>query len=406
MKNQKQYKVTIKTCKEKQSIEKRKKYVILAKKNLKQYKMKIGIDIREASKQKTGKGWYTYNIVKEILKQDKNNTYILYSDDEENPFINRKNVTFKKIKEKGIKWHLNTLKAIKEDKIDIFFAPTSYIIPALAPKTLKTVITIHDLVAFLYPKSHNKKSVIIEKLTLKKALKKASAILVVSKNTEKDIKNKFKTNKQIKITYCAPSYSLKARVTKEEKENFRKKLNLPEKFILAVGTLEPRKNLSTVIKSFVLIKKKHPEYKLVIVGKKGWNCNKLEETLKEFKLENDVIFTGYLEKEDLIMTYKLADIFVFLSLYEGFGIPPLEAMSAGCPVISSNTSSLPEVVGEAGLLIDPLSSHKLADEIIGLIENPNIREMMIERGLEQAKKFNWADSAKIAIDTFNSLKNE
>lgn len=258
--------------------------------------MRIAIDIREAGSQKTGKGWYTCNLVSELLKLDQINEYFLYSSDEKNPFESQgefKNAHFKHVPGKGARWHLNVLKDLKALKPDLFFAPTSYIIASLAPKWLRTIITVHDLVAFLFPAGHNAKSVIIERLTLKHAVKKAAQIFVVSENTRKDLLKKFKyPEARVHLTPCAPSDFFRKPIDTSDLAWFRTQHKLPEKFILAVGTLEPRKNFGTLIKSFVLIKAKLPDSKLVIVGKKGWKYDHIEEKLKEFKLEKDVIFPG------------------------------------------------------------------------------------------------------------------
>lgn len=366
--------------------------------------MKIAIDIREAGKQKTGKGWYTYNMVKELLKLDTQNQYLLYGNSKKNPYKDAVNAKLKFIEAGSTKWHFKVIKDIKEEKVDLFFAPTSYIIPAFAPKSLRVIITVHDLVAFLFPASHNKKAMIVERLTLKKALKKVSDVFVVSENTKKDLLSKFKllNEQKIHLTPCAASKVFSKPVNEEELLEFKNQKKLPDIFILAVGTLEPRKNISTLIKSYVNIKKWHPEYKLVLVGKKGWKYEQIEETLKKFQVEKDVIFPGYLKDDELQKIYKLAKVFVFPSLYEGFGIPPLEAMASGCPVVCSNKASLPEVMGEAGILIDPTNAYKMADAISSLIENENVRNMMIERGYKQAEKFSWAASAKNALDVFQS----
>lgn len=363
--------------------------------------LKIAIDIREAGAEKTGKGWYTYNLVLELLKLDAKNEYILYTDAEKNPYGKFKNATLRTVQGKSHRWHLNVLKDLKTVKPDLFFAPTSYIIPALAPKWLKVIITVHDLVAFLFPGTHNAKAVLIERLTLKRAVKKASHIFVVSENTRKDLLKRFKyPAARVHLVPCAPSDFYREPAKPEDLAKFREKLGLPEQFILAVGTLEPRKNFGTLIKSFVLIKSKLPDSKLVIVGKKGWKYKHIEDRLKEFKLEKDVIFPGYLEAEDLKKIYALATVFVFPSLYEGFGIPPLEAMASGCPVVSSNVASLPEVVGDAGILIDPKNARKIADSVVSLIENDQIRNMLIERGLRRAEKFSWRASAEAALKVF------
>ena len=259
----------------------------------------------------------------------------------------------------------------------------------------------------MFPGTHSAKATIIEKFTLNQALKKAKAVLTVSENTKKDLLKKFKyPESKIFFTPCAASDIFTERPAEKELEKIKEKLVLPEKFVLAVVTIEPRKNFATLIKSFVVIKRKHPEFKLVIVGKKGWKYKQIEETLNLYKLREDVIFTGYLDESDLHKVYALAKVFVFPSLYEGFGIPPLEAMASGCPVVASNVASLPEVVGEAGLLIEPQNSLKLAEAVSELISNESMREMFISRGYEQIKKFSWSESAKTALEVFKKVADE
>jgi glycosyltransferase involved in cell wall biosynthesis len=364
--------------------------------------MKIAIDVREANGEKTGKGFFAYGLVKELLALDRNNNYILYTDKPQGPFQEYPNVELVPIMETGIKWHWQVLKDVKQRRPDIYIAPTSFIVPSLAPKWLKTYVVVHDLVAFLFPKSHSKRAMIIERLTLKKALKKAAKVLVVSENTQNDLVELFNYPKSLIFEVpCAPHDLYKDELDPKESAKVREKYNLPEKYILGVGTLEPRKNFATLIKSFVSIKRKFPEYKLVIVGKPGWKHQELKRAVKEFGLTEDVTFTGYMEDKDLHHTYNLAEVFVFPSLYEGFGIPPLEAMASGCPVVASNAASLPEVVGDAGLLIEPKNSHKIADAVIDVIENTQLRNMLIERGFYRSHKYSWSDSAQRVLEELN-----
>lgn len=366
--------------------------------------MHIAIDIREAQSDKTGKGWYTFNLVNELLKIDHNSQYTLYGNSKINPFGDFKNVILKNIDKHGLRWHFAILKDLKKTKPNCFFSPVSYIIPAFAPKSLPVIITVHDLVSFLFPSNHNLKAVIIERFTLGRAVKHAQKIFTVSKNTRRDLINHSNyPQKNILITPCAPSDLFKHKTGQKELDQFRQKLKLPQKFILSVGTIEPRKNLVTLIKSFSIIKKRFPQYRLVIVGKKGWKYNQVEMAIQRYHLKNDVIFTGYLESADLKKMYDLAAIFVFPSLYEGFGIPPLEAMACGVPVVSSNIASMPEVIGDCGILIDPKNAFRMANAIMDLLENEHARKIFVERGKKRAATFTWQKSAKIALDAFKNV---
>jgi len=367
--------------------------------------MKIAIDVREADGEKTGKGFFAYGLVNQLLLDDRHNQYILYTDKDKKTFPDYPNAEIRYFPEQGFKWHWRVLQDLKNVRPGLYLAPTSFIVPALAPRWLRTIIVVHDLVAFMFPRSHAKKAVLIERMTLRRALKKALKVFVVSENTQNDLIKIFQYPKSLMLEVpCAPHDLYKEELDPKQSEKIRQKYHLPEKFILGVGTLEPRKNFSALIKAFVIVKRKYPDYKLVIVGKPGWKHQDIERSVREFELENDVIFTGYMKDEDLHHTYNLAEVFVFPSLYEGFGIPPLEAMASGCPVISSNAASLPEVVGDAALLIEPTSSHKISDAIISLIENPQLRNTLLEKGYHHAQKFSWINSARLVLDEIAAME--
>jgi glycosyltransferase involved in cell wall biosynthesis len=355
--------------------------------------MKIAIDIRSAAGEKAGKGWFTFNIVRNLLKIDRKNEYILYCSDFVAGFEEFKNAKQKRISGKGILWHINTAIDIYKEKANMFFAPTSFIIPILLPKSIKSIIVVHDLVAFLSPKTHNKKAVFVEKLLLKTALKKAYKIVAVSKNTKKDVMEKFDTDEQkIEVIACAAGGEY-GKIKEEILKEFAKKTNLPEKFFLAVGTIEPRKNYVNLVKAFALIKERFPDYYLIIVGKNGWDFTPVYEEIKRNYLQKYVHVLGYLSEKSLVNLYNLAEALVFPSFYEGFGIPPLEAMKSHCAVISSCTSSLPEVVGDAALLVDPNSPSQIAEAMVKITTDKDLKNTLIEKGLKQSEKFSWEASA-------------
>lgn len=367
--------------------------------------MKIAIDIRAAGGEKAGKGFYTFHIVKNLLKIGTKNEYILYGRDripgltDENP---NERVTTKLFRGKGPIWHYQVLRDLKKEKIDLFFAPSSYIIPSILPKSIKSLLTVHDLVAFLYPNTHNKKATIIEKLLLRHALKRATTVCAVSENTRRDILQRFHfPPEKIEVVSCAAGEEFRP-IPKEKLKDFIVKTNLPEKFFLAVGTLEPRKNYLNLIKAFKEVSERHPDYYLIIVGKNGWDFEKIYAAIKENYLSKKVHVLGYLSNKSLVNLYSLATALVFPSFYEGFGMPPLEAMQCGCPVIASHTSSLPEVVGDAAILINPESPEQITAAMLKIIKDPDLRQQLREKGLVQAKKFSWEDSAKKLLKIFKN----
>lgn len=366
--------------------------------------MKTAIDIRETIHEKAGKGYYSAHLVREILNQDKANSYLLYTDEYSPIFKKFQNAEQKIVDKKGLKWHTSVLKYLYVENVDVYFSPTSYIIPAIHdPKKLKVVMTVHDLVAFLFPQKHNRKAVFTEKFTLKKALKKAAKVLSVSENTKTDLCSRFKCNEDLVEIVPNAACDIFEPIPREAYEDYLNAHEIPEKFIFSVGTLEPRKNLSTLIKSFARVVKANPDYHLLIAGKEGWMFEEIFKKVHELEIENNVKFLGYVPERDLVYLYNSARAFVYPSLYEGFGIPPLEALQSGCPVITSNLSALPEVVGDAAIKIDPKDENALTEAIFTLINNNELREELIKKGFKQAKKYSWKTSAQKFLDIIREL---
>ncbi len=351
--------------------------------------MHIAIDIREAVKpKKTGKGWYAFEIIKNLLAQHPEDTFTFYTDQPYPEWEQFPKVTQKFFPPSALHWHLKVARDLKKLKPDIFFGPTSYIIPALVPKSLNVIVTVHDLIAWLYATHHNLKATIIERLTLPLAIKNIKKFVAVSENTKRDLQHFFKIPpEKIEIVPCAASENFKPEI-----ENIEEKENGPH--FLAVGTLEPRKNFITLIKAFADVVKKHPNYSLKIIGGKGWYFEKIFAAVRDLELEDRVQFLGYVDDRELRAYYQQATALVFPSLYEGFGIPPLEAMKSGCPVIASRAASIPEVVGDAALLVEPSSASGLSEAMLRVISSPELRQELREKGFTQAEKFSWSQSAK------------
>lgn len=354
--------------------------------------MKIGIDIRTISGEKAGKGWFTKNIVDHLLRIDQSDEYLLYTHDPEMKSYEKEGKISVRIFSKGGFFHLSTAKDFLKSGGDIFFAPTSFIIPALLPKE-KSIIVVHDLIAFLFPGRHDRKATFLERLFLKRALRKAQYIICVSENTKKDLLKRFPWVKEKNVTVIHPAASeiFAEGIPDFELSEFSDQKDLPEKFLLSVSTLEPRKNLATLVHVFQKLEKDFPDLHLVLVGHAGWHVH---DFLSRVEKHPKIHLTGYLPEFDLAKMYRLAQAFVFPSLYEGFGIPPLEAMMSGCPVICSNSSSLPEVVGDSALTFSPTDEKMLEKHIRDLLENSTLKETLVGKGKEQAKKFSWKKSAE------------
>lgn len=360
--------------------------------------MKVGIDIRAACGQKTGKGWYIFHVVKEILALDRENEYVLYTNRVTADLAAFKNSTVKVIHAHPLMWHFAVIKDLKLRKCDLFFAPTSFIIPAFLPRKIKSAITVHDLVAFLHPHLHESKATILEYLFLRLALRKTSAVFVPSENTKKDLMRLFHCPKEkITITPLAPVSDVSYFPSAGSNINLHEKYNLPKDFILTVSGLEPRKNVASLVSAALELNKN-----LVIVGGKGWKSGALQKKISENK--KHIIHIENCPPEDLPSFYKSAKIFVFPSIYEGFGLPPLEAMTAGCPVICSNAGSLKEVCGDAAILIDPKNTEELKNAIEKLWNDENLQNSLREKGFIQAKKFSWQETAKKTLEAFKKIE--
>ncbi|MBI1863086.1 glycosyltransferase family 4 protein [Candidatus Microgenomates bacterium] len=270
--------------------------------------------------------------------------------------------------------------------IDVFFTPAHY-----APRTgsIPSVVTIHDLSYFYYPDDFLQRDLYKLRNWTEYSIQHAAHLIAVSESTKKDI---------IKF-YSIPDENISVVHNGFEKTTVQNTQQLPHDldshpFILMVGTLQPRKNIATVIRAFAKFRKHYRTHKLVIVGKTGWLYDDLFKLTSELDLLDYVIFAGYVADDELASYYKKAFCYVMASFYEGFGIPVLEAMSYDCPVISSNTSSLPEVGGDAALYFDPKSEEDLVKSFIALARDKKLRGLLTERGRDRIKQFSWEQCAR------------
>ncbi|NJE77285.1 glycosyltransferase family 1 protein [Thermococcus sp. ES12] len=271
------------------------------------------------------------------------------------------------------------------------------------PQKTKKIITIYDLVPIKFPQTHRGDTILAHKYALMRSLRYADKIISISYSTKKDAVKYFKISEEkIRVIHLGVDEDYKL-LPENEIKKIKQKYNLNYPFILYVGTLEPRKNIPTLLKALYKLKKQGLPHKLVITGKKGWKYKNIFELISKLNLQRDVIFTGYVPREDLPALYNAADLFVYPSLYEGFGLPPLEAMACGTPVITSNTSSLPEVVGNAGIMVDPYDVNGLAKAIYEVLTNDRLREELRKRGLERAKMFSWKKTAEETLKVYEEV---
>jgi glycosyltransferase involved in cell wall biosynthesis len=265
----------------------------------------------------------------------------------------------------------------------------------------KTIVTCHDIIPIAYYNTRNP----IWKLNAK-GLRKAEKIITVSEFSKKDI-SKFIKYPEEQIEIIPPAVDHHLYYPSPNKKCLSKYgIGEGEKVILYVGAEEPRKNVQFLVNSFSKLKNRIPQVKLLKVGTPNYIGvrEKLLKQIEALNLQKDVIFTGYVSESELAEIYNAVDLFVFPSLYEGFGIPPLEAMACGTPVITSNTSSLPEVVGDASIVVDPYDINKFAEEMYEVLTNDDLKKEMIGKGLKRSKMFSWDNSAKKTLKVYKEFR--
>ena len=383
--------------------------------------MRVGIDIRcLAEGRRTGVEEYTLNLLKNLLKLDKKNKYVLFFNSWKAPRINfgwlekYPNAALKKFRLPNkllnfLFWYFNWPKIDKMiGGADLYFMPN--IIFGSVSKKIKLIVTMHDLSFEKYPETFSlKKRLWHAFVSPKKICRRADLIIAVSESTKSDLAINYGID-SLKLAAIKSGLSGDFKVISRNDQKLleiKEKYNLPYKFILYLGTVEPRKNIIGIIRAYNQLRKINDaglnKYKLVIAGTSGWKNKKIFDEINKSTFASDIFLPGFIEDEDKPYAYNLASLFVSPSFFEGFGFPPLEAMASGVPVIVSNNSSLPEIVGNAGILIDPDKPDEIFQAIKEVLLNRELREKLREKGLEQAKKFSWLKTAKEFLEIIGKL---
>jgi len=353
--------------------------------------IKIGVDGNEANvEKKVGVSVYALNILKYFYKVANETTqFVVYLKNDPLADLPKENKYFKyKIISGKFLWSQIYLPIYlyMNQNIDVYFSPAHYL-PRFCP--VPQVVTIHDLGYLYFPEDFTKKDLWQLKNWTKFSIKKASKVIAVSKTTKKDIIKNYEVNDaKVSVVYNGFEKSAKEKTAEVKLK----------KYVLFVGTIQPRKNLEVLIDAFNKFVQINKDFKLIIVGKKGWLFEGIFKKVKTMNLEDKIIFTGHITDEELISYYKNAFCLTMPSLYEGFGIPVLEAMSYDCPTIVSMTSSLPEVGGEASLYFDPKDSDYLLEKLKTLKDNDELRKELISKGRQRIKEFSWEKCGKETLD--------
>lgn len=381
--------------------------------------MHIGIDAHAIGSQQGGNETYIRNLISALAEIDRENLYTLYftnrqvSEEWRGRYDNFK-VRLLPPPTPLVRMPVALAFELRRRPVDIlhvqFTAPPFCAVPVIA--------TIHDLAFEHHPETFTRRGRTQLKLTVRRTARRAAHLLTVSEFSRQDIARTYRLS-PYKITVTPNGVEPQFTSTPEnenEAESVRQRFGIERDYLLAVGSIQPRKNLVRLLKAYQHLREKHSDFKhqLVIAGRHLWLYKDILGEIERQPWRRDVITTGYVNHEDLPALYRSATALVYPSIFEGFGLPPLEAMACGTPVITSKTSSLPEVVGEAGLLINPHSETDIAQAILKVVKDEQKHEEMRQLGLIQASYFNWRSSAqktlqiyrKVATASFNKFVSE
>lgn len=380
--------------------------------------MKIGFDITTLSMPKTGIGQYQHNLLESLLKIDKENFYNLYA------FNLRDNKKYR---------HISFKTANKNVEINAYKIPQRLITawwmmvrwPLLEnittkcdlyqiseicqqPTKQKTIAFIHDLTTIFYPEYHLLKNRFLYHQRFKNIKKHADAILTNSEHTKNDIVKHLGINPdKIFVTYFGTHKRFRPVKDDLKLIEIKNKYSIKHPYICYLGTLEPRKNLSGLLKAFHFLKnqKKIP-HKLLLIGKEGWFYKPIFKQILDLDLSKDIIKTGFVDDDETPYLLNGADVFVYPSFYEGFGLPPLEAMACGTPVVVSNSSALPEICGDAAKYCNPKDPADIAQKILEFVSSEEHRKEFSKKGLQRASEFSWEKCAKETLSIYKKVAGQ
>jgi glycosyltransferase involved in cell wall biosynthesis len=369
--------------------------------------LKIGVIYGGISEQKAGMDHYLHQVLPAMKRLAPEHRYVMIDH-------RRQQTPFKEQFEQVIldlprpparvtRWNLQMVPRVLP-QFDLVFSPGLYG-PVRIPEGVASVMVVHDLTRYLFPQffAFNTMQKILDRLVYPSMLRRYDHILAVSRATRQDLMTRFKIpGEKITVTYHGAEEGFRPLDPRDAERILGQSYGVKKPFVLFLGTLEPRKNVLTLLKAFGEIMDQIP-HDLVLVGQKGWNWEPIFQEMERPNLKQRVHWIGYIPDQERVYFYNAADLLAYPSWYEGFGMPLLEAMQCGCPVITSNSSAMPEVVGDAGLFIDPAQEESLKEAVLRLIREPGLAEKMKIAGLEQAKKFSWEKSARITLEVFEKV---
>jgi hypothetical protein len=378
--------------------------------------MKIGIDAYPLTRDKfTGLGTYLLNLVKELQIVDKENEYFLYG---------CKNFP---LPFKNDRWHIRLIERPKmisqistfwlvwgcrdmlmQDEINVFIG-TQNLVPIFLPRSIKKILVMHDLCLYICPQNLPLSLYLTHKMIFGRSLFSADQIIAITDTTKTDIKRFFPEVENAKIDtvyYGGPAEAFRPMDKRLAQEYVVDKFNYGGRYILTVASLEWRKNVTGLLKAFHLFREKYKiDSKLLIAGgERRSKVGEIYRTYKNLSLGESVCFLGHVDTNDLVHLYNAAEALIFPSFYEGFGLPPLEAMACGIPVVASDIPVFREILQDAALLVDANNPQKISEAIYEVLTNESLAQELKVRGLERVKYFSWQKTAQQTLRVINRLK--
>ncbi|MBN1312465.1 MAG: glycosyltransferase family 4 protein [Anaerolineae bacterium] len=361
--------------------------------------MLIAIDASRATHvYRTGTEGYSLQIIQAMILQGKEHRFRLYLRDEppQGLLPAGENIEYRIIDRQRLWTHIALGSAVRRDRPEVLFVP-AHVIPWPGVKDIPAVVTIHDLGYLHFPDSHPLLSRLYLDWSTRHSTRVASRVIAISQATADDlVKLAGVPKRKIRVIHSGIDYVNPVEDCQAH-EDVRRQLGIPGPYILHVGSLYPRKNLARLIDAFALVKDTLADLCLVLAGRPGWEYERLLEKIDVLGLADKVILPGYVSDADRAVLYRNAQVYAFPSLYEGFGFPVLEAMAQGVPVVCSNTSSLPELVDDAALTIDPLDVGGLAEALRQLLIDQELRQAQVKRGFQRVKRFTWEACARSTL---------
>ena len=369
--------------------------------------MRIGIDARKLHD--FGIGTYIRNLLRELARLDQQTDFVLLCRPEDADAIRTLGANFRPVVSHAGNYSVTEQFAIplalRRERVTLFHAP-HYVLPPLAH--CRSVVTIHDCIHLMFPQYlPNRMALAYARASMAMAARRATRVLTVSESSKKDIIRFFGTDpSKIDVIYNAYDERFGIEPHADAVARVRERYQLQDQFVLYAGNVKPHKNLERLIEAFHLVRDRGlPHLKLVMIGDDISKYASLRRTLHQHRLHKYVRFLGYMPEDTLAAMYRLASVFVFPSLYEGFGLPPLEAMASGTPVVTSNVSSLPEVAGDAAVLVNPYDPDAIAQGIYRVLTDGQLQVDLRRRGLARAGQFSWEASVRRVRQIYGEVAN-